>query len=75
MLFLDRKEYAVMPKNQTPSSVAVGGKCFAEKHREIPLERKSRNLPPEKLHEILCGIYPTEIADEIFEHWAKEEKG
>lgn len=63
-----------MPKNQTPLSVAVGGKPFAEKHSEIPCERKTGTLPPETIHEILRQIYSPEIADEIFENWTKEEK-
>ena len=35
--------------------------------REVGLKpRKEASLPPEKLHQILCGIYPREIADKIF---------
>ncbi len=28
--------------------------------------RESKNLPPEKLHEILSKIYPDRVVDEIF---------
>ena len=28
--------------------------------------RESKNLPPEKLHEILSKIYPVKVVDEIF---------
>ena len=28
--------------------------------------RENKNLPPEKLHEILSKIYPDRIVDEIF---------
>lgn len=28
--------------------------------------RESKNLPPEKLYEILSKIYPERVADEIF---------
>lgn len=35
--------------------------------RDIKLKpRKTGNLPPEKLLEILRGIYPKETADELF---------
>lgn len=35
--------------------------------REVSLKpRKEASLPPEKLHQILCRIYPEEIADKIF---------
>ena len=36
------------------------------KKRKTRKGRESKNLPPEKLHEILCGIYPEKIADELF---------
>lgn len=38
--------------------------------REPPsLKRRgSKNLPPEKLYETLCGIFPEQIAAEKFEH-------
>ena len=31
-------------------------------------KRGSKNLPPEKLYETLCGIFPEEIAALKFEH-------
>lgn len=31
-------------------------------------KRGSKNLPPEKLYETLCGIFPEQIAAEKFEH-------
>ena len=33
-----------------------------------PKRRGRKNLPPEKLYETLCGIYPEQIAAEKFEH-------
>lgn len=38
--------------------------------REPPsLKRRgSKNLPPEKLYDLLLGLYPEELADEKFEH-------
>ena len=42
--------------------------------REVCLKsRKEASLPPEKLHQILCGIYPREIADKIFHDITREE--
>jgi len=32
-----------------------------------PHRRESRNLPPEKLYDTLCGIFPEQIAAEKFE--------
>ena len=32
-----------------------------------PKRRGSKNLPPEKLYETLCGIFPEELAAEKFE--------
>ena len=29
-------------------------------------KRESKNLPPEKLHEILSKIYPDRVVDEVF---------
>lgn len=29
-------------------------------------KRESKNLPPEKLHEILSKIYPDRVVDDIF---------
>ena len=43
------------------------------KKRKTRKGRESKNLPPEKLHEILCGIYPKEIADELFINLSKSE--
>lgn len=43
------------------------------KKRKKRKGRESKNLPPEKLHEILCGIYPEEIADELFLNLSKSE--
>ena len=33
-----------------------------------PKRRGRKNLPPEKLYETLCGIFPEQIAAEKFEH-------
>ena len=33
-----------------------------------PKRRGSKNLPPEKLYDLLLGLYPEELADEKFEH-------
>lgn len=39
------------------------------KHDRPSLKRRgSKNLPPEKLYETLCGIFPEQIAAEKFEH-------
>lgn len=39
------------------------------KHDRPSLKRRGRkNLPPEKLYETLCGIFPEQIAAEKFEH-------
>ena len=43
------------------------------KKRKTRKVRESKNLPPEKLHEILCGIYPEKIADELFINLSKSE--
>lgn len=40
--------------------------------------RESKNLPPEKLHEILSKIYPEKVVDEIYPKLIKSkttEKG
>lgn len=34
--------------------------------RDYPPKREKRKLPPEKLYEILRGIYPKDVADELF---------
>ena len=34
--------------------------------RDYPQKREKRKLPPEKLYEILRGIYPKDIADERY---------
>ena len=34
--------------------------------RDFTPRRKNRKLPPEKLYEILRGIYPKDIADERY---------
>lgn len=38
-----------------------------KKHNERLKPREGRTLSPEKLYGILCGIYPTETADELME--------
>lgn len=45
-------------------------------NKRIPqsLERKNKNLPPEKLYKILSQIYPQEIVKEIMNNFFKEEK-
>ena len=35
--------------------------------------RESKNLPPEKLYEILSKIYPDRVVDEIFPKLIKSE--
>ena len=36
--------------------------------------RESKELPPEKLHEILSKIYPEKVVDEIFPKLIKSNK-
>lgn len=36
--------------------------------------RESKNLPPEKLHEILSRIYPEKVVDEVFPKLIKPKK-
>ena len=36
--------------------------------------RESRNLPPEKLQEILSGIYPEETVNELMDTFFKTDK-
>lgn len=36
--------------------------------RDFSQKRETKNLPPEKLYEILCKIYPKDIADEKYTH-------
>ena len=36
--------------------------------------RESKNLPPEKLHNILSRIYPQKVVDEIFPKLIKPDK-
>lgn len=36
---------------------------------------ETETLPPEKLFRILCGIYPLEVAQEIFERLSRYSKG
>ena len=39
------------------------------KHEPPSIKRRGRkNLPPEKLYETLCAIFPEQIAAEKFEH-------
>lgn len=39
------------------------------KHDRPSLKKRgSKNLPPEKLYDLLLGLYPKELADEKFEH-------
>ena len=35
---------------------------------------ETETLPPEKLFRILCGIYPLEVAQEIFERLMVEDE-
>lgn len=36
-------------------------------NRDLSLKKRPKaKLPPEKLHEILCGIYPEELAQKLF---------
>ena len=37
--------------------------------KRIPFltRREKKNLPPEKLYDLLLGLYPKELADEYFE--------
>lgn len=46
------------------------GRTYFAKRRK---PRQPEKLTPEKLHEILCGIYPKEIADELFINLSKSE--
>ena len=42
--------------------------------RDVSLKpRESKELPPEKLLEILRDIYPEEVVDEVFERLMEEE--
>ena len=34
--------------------------------REVGLKQRKKNLPPDKLYKILCGIYPKDAADKIY---------
>lgn len=44
--------------------------------RDVSLKpRKTETRPPEELFRILCGIYPLEVAQEIFERLSRYSKG
>ena len=44
--------------------------------RDYSLKRReSKNLPPEKLHEILSRIYPERVVDEVFPKLIKPKTG
>lgn len=36
------------------------------KHRKPSFDRESKDLPPEKLYSVLSGIYPKQMADEMY---------
>ncbi len=40
---------------------------LSEKRKNLPERRKRPTRPPEELFRILCGIYPLEVAQELFE--------
>lgn len=43
--------------------------------RDLSLKKCPKaKLPPKKLYEILCGIYPEEIAQELFNNLQKPPK-
>lgn len=44
------------------------------KHIPQTLKRKNKNLPLEKLYEILSQIYPQEVVKEIMNNFFKGEK-
>ena len=48
---------------------AKGGRM---KRDASPKPRETETRPPEELFRILCGIYPLEVAQEIFEKLMEE---
>jgi hypothetical protein len=58
---------------------ACGGRLMAAEKRfprNVGLKpRKSGDLPPEKLKQILSSIYPEETADELMEKLCKTSEG